>query len=813
MMKKCIIFIIEIVLIKKISSLLVKDKECSLLSPSHFGNSHIGEFLFKDTTIKEIVNFDDFDELNLNCSFEVVVYGLVFIPNKEVYLDNTFGFFELFYHLEFKYVNREICFVRIKGFNHKSTNKIMKYFYEFSFLIQNSKFDFYLNGTKITKDMCKLSNFKRGTNFFGAIMLLKIENNVYYSKKTCPYVFMNSKLSRLSLNYITNSLILKNQLEFVEVNQTNEFDLYNRDLFYLKIKLTFEQVTLKLINRFVFKYLKRLLISGVIESIQVDLFSHFKHLDFLFLNLDNLEDFLHKSDNSWMKYLNSAVNVDMNNSTEVKNNLHKAFTFEINSKYKLVNDALAFFQKSYLYPDEDFCLFQHFPHENLVYPVIISDDSLNCSCTIMWLIKFYDIYDENNIGLNYFTQYYDIFTNGFNDNYNNFMLKCYYYLNFEKRLLECNFKERLSNCNKSNYMNSKRNSISGQQILFDIKWVELVFFFFLKPTICFIGIVTNFLSILTLKQDLNNKKKDKRISDHILMNSVFNLVYCVLTLLKLVNTCIFNLSLFCSSLYTDESSQLFNIIVIRFLGNIIKLCCNVSFISFSLSRFSLSTNNNNKFLKKLDEINLNFYYSITIIVCTLLSIFKLFQYQVNDVFNSLKSYPFEKYDIGECFFNIFYCHLFRYLNLINQFIKDIFFFVVNLIIDACLLRNSVKNFRTKIKIGSNKLNLNAAIKSKKKITRMFLMNGLLFIIAYTPEFITRILLLLFENDLYQFCNIYISCNDLNDIAEFFTFMSISFHFFIYRKFNNNFNEKFAILKNNIQKWVVIKRLVNFNKVR
>ena len=289
------------------------------------------------------------------------------------------------------------------------------------------------------------------------------------------------------------------------------------------------------------------------------------------------------------------------------------------------------------------------------------------------------------------------------------------------------------------------------------------------------------------------------MSEHILMNSIFNLIYCVLTLLKLVNTCIFNLSFFCSSIYTEESSQWFNIIVIRFFGNIIKLCCNVSFISFSLSRFSLSTNNTNKFLKKLDEINLTLYYSVNIIVCTLLSIFKLFQYQVNDIFNSLKSYPLEKYDIGECFFNISYCHLFRYLNLINQFIKDILFFVLNLIIDVFLLRNSVKNFRNKMKIGSNKLNLNAAIKSKKKITRMFLMNGLLFIIAYTPEFTTRILLLLFENELYQFCNMYISCNDLNDIAEFFTFLSISFHFFIYRKFNNNFNDKFAILKSRIYK--------------
>ncbi len=114
-------------------------------------------------------------------------------------------------------------------------------------------------------------------------------------------------------------------------------------------------------------------------------------------------------------------------------------------------------------------------------------------------------------------------------------------------------------------------------------------FVFLQPIISIIGIITNLLSILTLRQNLNSKnEKDKRISDHILINSIFNFIYCILTLLKLINVCIFDQSIYCSSLYLYESSQYFRIIFIYFFSNVVKLCCNVSFISFSLSRYSLT---------------------------------------------------------------------------------------------------------------------------------------------------------------------------------------------------------------------------------
>ena len=156
-------------------------------------------------------------------------------------------------------------------------------------------------------------------------------------KKTCQYVFFNAKVEHLKFGEITNSLILKNQLGFIKINQTAEFDLNNNNLYYLSLNIAFEDLTSSLIDKYVFKYIQRLIICGVVESIQEDLFLHLKNLGFIYLNLDNFESFLHKSENKWMKYLNSDVKVDLKNQKDVDKNLYKSLKLEIFQKSNKFN--------------------------------------------------------------------------------------------------------------------------------------------------------------------------------------------------------------------------------------------------------------------------------------------------------------------------------------------------------------------------------------------------------------------------------------------------------------------------------------------
>ena len=768
-----------------------KDKECSLNSDKHFTDSKIHHQTQNDSII--IKNFDDLNELNLNCDMKDEIRSIIFIPNKEIFFDNTFKYDRLFFTIRFKF-SKSIDFIRINGFNQKSFDKVDKYFNDITFCFQKSRFDFYKNGNKIDEANCKLASFNRSYNFFGAIVNLAIGKDVYYSKKTCPYVFINTRLTHITLGGISNSLLLKNQLGFLDLNQTDDFDLNTKKIFSINLGLAFEDITTRLIDKYVFKYIKRLIITGVVESIQEDLFLNLKNLGFFYLMLENFDQFLHNSDNKWMKYINNDVTVDLKNESQINKNLQKSFKFEIYQKTSKINSFGRTFGNAYLYPDEDFCLFKYFPHEHLVYTPIISGDRLECTCTLIWLIQyiyFYDTTKFHNENSNYLIDLY------YEDVLKNHSIYVCLENDLKAQIKQCNFPKRLNNCD--GYQIENKYSINDFEVLYDLKWLELVIFMFLQPIICFIGIVTNFLSILTLNQkNVSNKnEKDYSMYKHMMCNSIFNLIYCFLSFLRLVNVCIFTTTIFCSSVYYYESAQYFRIIFIYYIGNVIKLCCNISYISFSLTRFALSTNTKNKTLLKFETLNLKIYYAFIVIICSFFSLFKCFQYKINEIYNTFKSFPLELLDVDNCSDDIFKCKLLRVFNLINDFILYILFFLFNMIIDVLLIKSSKKSFERKQKLVSDKNALNTASKSNKKITKSVIVTGLLFSLAYTPEFLARVLLLIFDGYLVKFCFLYYSCKNLTDLADFFTFFPIAFQFLFYKKFNKKFKEQFKILKRNI----------------
>ena len=775
---------------------IAKDNQCCLISNKYSSHSSLYEKVFNKSII--IKNFNNFNELDFNCTgISIKTYVLFLVPNYEILLDNTLSFNSLLYSIEFL-ERKFIGLYRLKGFNYVHYKKIYKYLIEHSITVSFSRFHFYMNNSLVDEHSCKLSNFNNNDKmqFFGPMKILLMDSDIYYSKLTCPYVFMNTKLTRLTLNQISNSLLLKNQLEFIDVNETSDFDLDNQDLFYLNIAITYEKLSLKILNKYVFKYLKRLIIIGIVYDIETDLFKNFKYLNFFSINFDNMKQLL-ENNNKWMKHINSHVNVNLSDITDVNKNINKMLIFEIIQKNGNVGSFSAF-NKAYTYPDEDFCLFEHFPHEKLVYPFIVSGAILECSCTIYWLIKYSDFYFVDNFYQRFKHDEYIIrYQYEYPDHFFNHTVKRCMISNFNKPFKACKFEEKLKLCNKTSYKYSESIHFNNDiDILFLTKWIQLVVFEFLQPTLCLIGIVTNFLSIFTLKHEIQSRHyiKEHSMYEHIYINSIFNLIYCVITLIGLINVCIFDVSIFCSRVYQSDVSQYFRIIVVYFFGNFTKLCCNISYISFAISRFFLSTNKKTGFLNRFNKINLKLYYFIIFLVSLLLSIFRLFEFKINEIENSTKNFPFGIYDFGECNKKDFLCSLFRAFNVINDFIKGILFFLINFIIDIFLYKNSKKNLENKRKLTNDRKHINLAIKYKNSINQMIFINGFVFFIAYFPEFITNILLIAFDNYIYMFCSLYISCNNISEFVQFFNFISISFQFFVYKKFNKQFNKSFDSLK-------------------
>jgi hypothetical protein len=127
------------------------------------------------------------------------------------------------------------------------------------------------------------------------------------------------------------------------------------------------------------------------------------------------------------------------------------------------------------------------------------------------------------------------------------------------------------------------------------------------------------------------KSFDNLMHKHIFFNAMFNFILCFINSFYQVNICVFTKSSFCSSVYKVPVVQYFKIIFILFLGNSVRLCCNFSFILFSLSRFYISTSAKTKFYNLFEKFNLRLFYVIMFALCSVWNIFKLFEYRPNEV--------------------------------------------------------------------------------------------------------------------------------------------------------------------------------------
>ena len=395
------------------------------------------------------------------------------------------------------------------------------------------------------------------------------------------------------------------------------------------------------------------------------------------------------------------------------------------------------FGKIYEYPDTDICLFKDFPQNQLIFTQIIPGKRIKCTCTLLWLFK----YLKYNEAREFLDSVYYLFPADFKNTNN---LKCDFELKHQYN--SCNFTEIFAKC--SNFAAQSSNFLYSFSFdnyldaLFFFKWIELIIFVFVEPALCILGIFTNLLTIIVIKNKDKIDMKDK-MHKHIYINAVFNLIYCILILFKLANVCIFDSTPFCSSIYQHESAQYFKLIGIYFVGNVLQLMCNYSYISFSLSRLILSTNANksNKYLKKFDKMDLRLYYVILFLFFLLISLFKLFEYRINEAYNNSKSFPFELYDVNMCNASDFYCEIFWTFKLINDFIKDIIFFVVNFLIDFFLVQSSKVHLENKIKLMHSKKNIIAAKEANKNLNKMIITICTLFLLSHLPEFSTNILLI------------------------------------------------------------------------
>ena len=149
-------FLITIILINSnlaYSKNIEKENQCCLNSTKHLSFSSINQDVLNESVI--IQNFNHFDELNFNCSgITLKTYVLIFIPNYDILLDNTFSLGTLLYSIQFR-ENKVIFLYKLKGFNFVYFKNIYKYLTAQTISLDFSRFEFYINNGLVDEKTCK----------------------------------------------------------------------------------------------------------------------------------------------------------------------------------------------------------------------------------------------------------------------------------------------------------------------------------------------------------------------------------------------------------------------------------------------------------------------------------------------------------------------------------------------------------------------------------------------------------------------------------------------------------------------------------
>ena len=258
-----------------------------------------------------LIEFDDFADINsIDCE-RFLFKNLTRLRLKSKHSNNllptNFNIDSLLYLFQFKY--ETIVSVRnLKGFLMKSNPSYIEN--EISLLeLYDLNFDFYFSESEqlITGENCLLENFKN-LDFLSSTFGLILEKGTLYTRPVCPYVFLGSQLKNVKFNHLANSLIFRNKLSFIGLND-NETRYFNlTKLVYLSLGVAYMDINEEMVNKYVFRDLVQFDVRGVVMSIEDSFFSNFKLLKLITIQSDNFAIFMNKG-LKWLDCINEDVKI------------------------------------------------------------------------------------------------------------------------------------------------------------------------------------------------------------------------------------------------------------------------------------------------------------------------------------------------------------------------------------------------------------------------------------------------------------------------------------------------------------------------
>jgi hypothetical protein len=791
---------------------------------------------YKDNIFRIITNFDDLNSLNFNCSNQINMSMLGFKPNKQLILDNSLNLKGL------KITNPVndmfvIIFENFKGFD--LTSNPFKYvnftgkFYKF-WSIGFSNFDFYYKNNPVNQ-ICNKNLFDvlpKENPFTGFILSLEFDNK--FSSNTCPFIFSNIKLNFINFKHLSDSLVEKYIFGFQNVSE-DLLQKINSSIFQLNIKFYHTDLNSNLLNNYVFVNLTVLDLNGQIKQIQQDLFKYFINIQFIRFRMQNINHILVKN-NKWIDSLNFDLNIDINNSTQVKENGNRFIILVLYQTFYNVT--------LYDYPEKDFCYFKHFPHNRLVLAKLRPNYKTSCTCTEIYIIQYSYLFSReinsylgSISGQYYLSQY---FTEVLNDNKFTHCVNA----SFRETIKNCNFNKRLNLCNIKTTVKSDEEEIffyiNDWEIL--SKYSDLILSLYLNPIFSIISILFSVLIIIILSGREIIPKEMIRMYAYLRINSVLNIIFVFIRLFKLIDTCS-SQDIICLAIHSkSESIQYFKIIFIRIIGNIFQSASNLTHITFTLSRFITVSSHKSSCLTLIHKISFIKYLFVVLLFSFIINIHIFFEFSIfketsqtfqlksfdSDKFSIYKQEPFNDYKENFIHSEYLVLDILQYIKII---FSDIFYILISFIIDLYLFffvkKSMIKKERLTVSFVTNvnrvvldisrDQNNNEQEKQKKinslknRLTLMIILNGFNFLIFRLPMAMLSFYGFIFRYDyqekvhkpdltMYIICRYFKFCRSLNAFFYFIYLNSFIIQFFIFYKLDKNFKKGFKGIKIYLKKY-------------
>ncbi|CAF1026422.1 unnamed protein product [Brachionus calyciflorus] len=436
--------------------------------------------------------------------------------------------------------------------------------------------------------------------YYSKFKVLTQKGNDCFLNKSDNFNFFGS-LETLGFGFTTKYSKKTCPLLFAN-SQINSIEIYGlSDNFLLRNKLGFLRLN-KTINSSIQEI--------VIKAYEIDLDETF--LDrFVFDDVQSLElrGKIRKISVNQMKNLATiALKVESLKEFIFLNRQMFKNTLETNLKF------IDIYNYNYQFPDEDFCIFKEF-HSLYWLEIKITNIVYKCSCTILLLFKI----TKNN------TRENELFSSICKSN----------------KIDECKLEVRLSQCNLDS--NTTIYESTSSDLILNSENLNFLTIF-MTPISCLITIITNLINLKILYK-INKEKRCKSIKLMIL-SSILNVIYSFIYSIHLINKCIYVNGIFCSAILREKPVQLFDIILVEFLLNVLKIWSNASIICLSWLRLSCLSKDKN-WVKKLTKFQNTKIFKILISFLLGISVFvsldKLFVVRVNEQFFIMEENDYEEF--------------------------------------------------------------------------------------------------------------------------------------------------------------------------